>query len=142
MCQENPSKFSLALSPSFRVHLWNFSGKSNCTRLKAQGEKGPSLVTSLSHCCWLILSFFCRVPKGRVLKGGGNWGTLRIPMEDFGRFLTQPSWTLKKKPFERLDIFPTKYVIPKSLKFSHWPSKFLFVENYPKPVTKRWLYLE
>ena len=21
-------------------------------------------------------------------------------------------------------IFPTKYVIPKSLKFSHWPSKF------------------
>ncbi len=30
-------------------------------------------------------------------------------------------WTLKKK-FERL-IFPTKYVIPKKLKFSHWPSK-------------------
>ena len=28
--------------------------------------------------------------------------------------LTQPSWTLNKKPFERL-IFPTKYVIPKSL---------------------------
>ena len=27
-----------------------------------------------------------------------------------------------KKKFERL-IFPTKYVIPKSLKFSHWPSK-------------------
>ena len=22
-------------------------------------------------------------------------------------------------------IFPTKYVIPKSLKFSHWPSKFM-----------------
>ncbi len=22
-------------------------------------------------------------------------------------------------------IFPTKYVIPKSLKFSHWPSKFI-----------------
>ena len=22
-------------------------------------------------------------------------------------------------------IFPTKYVIPKSLKFSHWPSKHL-----------------
>ena len=21
-------------------------------------------------------------------------------------------------------IFPTKYVIPKSLKFSHWPSKY------------------
>ena len=31
------------------------------------------------------------------------------------------SGTLKKK-FERL-IFPTKYVIPKSLKFSQWPSK-------------------
>ena len=25
----------------------------------------------------------CRVPKG-VLKGGGNWGTLRIPREDWG----------------------------------------------------------
>ncbi len=24
-------------------------------------------------------------------------------------------------------IFPTKYVIPKSLKFSHWPSKFFKV---------------
>ena len=23
-------------------------------------------------------------------------------------------------------IFPTKYVIPKSLKFSHWPSKYSF----------------
>ena len=30
-------------------------------------------------------------------------------------------WALKKS----LNfIFPTKYVIPKSLKFSHWPSKF------------------
>ncbi len=37
-------------------------------------------------------------------------------------FLTQPSWTLKKK---RLNfIFPTKYVIPKSLKFGHWLSEF------------------
>ena len=35
-------------------------------------------------------------------------------------------WTLKKK-FERL-IFPIKYVIPKSLKFSHWQSKALYVE--------------
>ena len=30
-------------------------------------------------------------------------------------------WTLKKKSLNF--IFPTKYVIPKSLKFSHWPSK-------------------
>ena len=31
-------------------------------------------------------------------------------------------WTLKKS----LNfVFPTKYVIPKSLKFSHWPSKFI-----------------
>ncbi len=33
-----------------------------------------------------------------------------------------------KKKFERL-IFPAKYVIPKSLKFSHWPSK-LYIEQY------------
>ena len=26
-------------------------------------------------------------------------------------------------------IFPTKYVIPKSLKFSHWPSKNTFSED-------------
>ena len=31
-------------------------------------------------------------------------------------------WTLKKKGLNF--IFPTKYVIPKGLKFSHWPSKF------------------
>ena len=30
-------------------------------------------------------------------------------------------WTLKKKSLNF--IFPTKYVIAKSLKFSHWPSK-------------------
>ena len=32
-------------------------------------------------------------------------------------------WTLKKKSLNF--ILPTKYVIPKSLKFSHWPSKLL-----------------
>ena len=26
----------------------------------------------------------CRVPKGGVFKGRGNWGTLRIPREDWG----------------------------------------------------------
>ena len=30
-------------------------------------------------------------------------------------------WTLKKKGLNF--IFPTNFVIPKSLKFSHWPSK-------------------
>ena len=30
---------------------------------------------------------FCRVPKGGVFKGGGNWGTLRIPREDWGTLL-------------------------------------------------------
>ena len=30
-------------------------------------------------------------------------------------------WTLKKKSLNF--IFPIKYVIPKSLRFSHWPSK-------------------
>ena len=29
-------------------------------------------------------------------------------------------------------IFPTKYVIPKSLKFSHWPSK------WPTAISKTW----
>ena len=26
----------------------------------------------------------CRVPKGGVFKGGGNWGTLRIPFGKIG----------------------------------------------------------
>ena len=30
-------------------------------------------------------------------------------------------------------IFPTKYVIPKSLKFSHWPSKYNPLYNPTKP---------
>ena len=33
----------------------------------------------------LILKlYFCRVPEGGVFKEGGNWGTLRIPREDWG----------------------------------------------------------
>ena len=31
-------------------------------------------------------------------------------------------WNPEIKPFE-LYIFPTKYVVPKNFKFSHWPSK-------------------
>ena len=39
-------------------------------------------------------------------------------------------------------IFPTKYVIPKSLKFSHWPSKYspclrLGVKNATDPTLNR-----
>ena len=33
---------------------------------------------------WMNLCIICRVPKGGVFKGGGNWGTLRIPREDWG----------------------------------------------------------
>ena len=28
--------------------------------------------------------FPCRVPKVGVFRGGGNWGTLRIPTKDWG----------------------------------------------------------
>ena len=31
-----------------------------------------------------VVTYNCRVPKGGVFKGGGNWGTLRIPREDWG----------------------------------------------------------
>ena len=34
-------------------------------------------------------------------------------------------------------IFPTKYVIPKSLKFSHWPSK-----GSENPIIYRVLYIQ
>ncbi len=50
--------------------------------------------------------------------------------------LTQPMDPEKKK-FERL-IFPTQYVIPKSLKFSHWPSKFL-EKKVPPTKKMSWL---
>ena len=40
---------------------------------------------SLIFCKWVEGSTnYCRVPKGGVFKGGGNWGTLRIPREDWG----------------------------------------------------------
>ena len=32
----------------------------------------------------IMLSYYCRVPKGGVFKGGGNWGTLRIPFGKIG----------------------------------------------------------
>ena len=33
-------------------------------------------------------------------------------------------------------IFRTEYVIPKSLKFSHWPSKFVYWAEFKKNVTR------
>ncbi len=48
----------------------------------------------LALLCWSILqlsflgdcfrSYYCRVLKGGCPRGGGNWGTLRIPREDWG----------------------------------------------------------
>ncbi len=48
--------------------------------------------------------------------------------------------------FSQALIFPTKYVIPKSLKFSHWPSKTLpktniALENKSKPKKDRIVFL-
>ena len=42
-------------------------------------------------------------------------------LNDTGTQTSLSHWTLQKKGLN--SIFPTKYVIPKSLKFSHWPSK-------------------
>ena len=51
----------------------------------------PNHVASTSHLINRIVNvhirmhiLHCRVPKGGVFKGGGNWGTLRIPREDWG----------------------------------------------------------
>ena len=43
-------------------------------------------------------------------------------------------WTLKKKSLNF--IFPTKYVIPKSLNFSHWLSKNIFHDSTTSPPQK------
>ena len=52
------------------------------------------------------------------------WKKQQLPFDTY--LLSQ--WTLKKS----LNfIFPTKYVIPKSLKFSHWPRKH--IENLLSP---------
>ena len=48
----------------------------------------------------------------------------RCPRQRFileSEVVSLSQWTLKKISLNF--IFPTKYVIPKSLKFSHWPSK-------------------
>ena len=53
-------------------------------------------------------------------------------IDSFQRYLTQPMDPEKKS----LNfIFPTKYVIPKSLKFSHGPSK-----NQIAPKASKFLY--
>ena len=78
-------------------------------------------------------------PKGdasEVMKSMGGWlhgdlefGPSHGPKKPVKKItLTQPSWTLSPKKFERL-IFPTKCVIPKSLKFSHWLSENLKQTN-------------
>ena len=45
-------------------------------------------------------------------------------LHDNRPYTSLSQWTLKKKSLNF--IFPTKYVIPKNLKFSHWPSKTQF----------------
>ena len=60
-------------------------------------------------------------------KAGDFWrdGTLGV------FFLTQPMDPGKKS----LNfIFPTKYVVPKSLKFSHWLSEFWGIPNFSPPL--------
>ena len=51
------------------------------------------------------------------------------------RILTSQQWLpyLANGPWHKSlnFIFPTKYVIPKSLKFSHWPSNLLFRTQIP-----------
>ena len=47
-----------------------------------------------------------------------------IQCEQETHYFSLSQWTLKKNSLNF--IFPTKYVIPKSLKFSHWPSKTFF----------------
>ena len=62
---------------------------------------------------------------------------LNIPTAIISCYLTQPMDPEKKS----LNfIFPTKYVIPKSLKFSHWPSKLSlinFLLQWSQPSLKK-----
>ena len=50
-------------------------------------------------------------------------------------FLETPKTHLANGPWKKSlnFIFPTKYVIPKSLKFSHWPSKKIFTQLISTP---------
>ena len=67
----------------------------------------------------------CHLQRGSNIHHVDNKSTPRIweflPPKHTNHLLTQPSWTLKKKSLNF--IFPTKYVIPKSFKFSHWLSE-------------------
>ena len=44
----------------------------------------PNIIDTPKHGITFPTKLFCRVPKGGGVQGGGNWGTLRIPREDWG----------------------------------------------------------
>ena len=71
-------------------------------------------------------------------QGGGKYYITEFAKDSFhsAQFLTQPMDPEKKS----LNfIFPTKYVIPKSLKFSHWLSEICFnTDAYSDPF-RPWL---
>ena len=79
----------------FKEHLGNCGFPSHFPELRSWAlEPSNDECVSVGRFLLLLLLFyydswssgvyFCRVLKGGVFKGRGNWGTLRIPREDWG----------------------------------------------------------
>ena len=96
------------------------------------GKVNSSLMTYCRQWQWRNAHVLCKdlmATTGKALK---RWPNLQLGLKNrtgfqsagmYIHFNSLSQWTLKKK---RLNfIFPTKYVIPKSLKFSHWLSELI-----------------
>ena len=94
-CEVNPT---LGVFFRFRPgYSWNFRDKATVTQspIFSKNESGRfTQVSTKQSTCFIVFrgtrffhyhdSFHCRVLKGGCSRGGGNWGTLRIPGEDWG----------------------------------------------------------
>ena len=88
-------------------------------------------------CSWGVFSKLqsSAIPKIRVFHLSCGYASPASNLYYYVYILSQPMDPEKKS----LNfIFPTKYVIPKSLKFSHWLSKTMFTSFFwPKVQGKR-----
>ena len=86
-CQENATPLQKKTYTSFfQVTLWSPKWRSPTTLEKVtnnNSQKGHSEKpehTTETQRQWFFVGFF----RGEYSRGGGNWGTLRIPREDWG----------------------------------------------------------
>ena len=128
-------KHSLFL-PKKYVNLKNLS--THTTKI----ETGQASKPSFCFVNFYLLSFFCRLPKGGVFKGGGNWGNPKDSVwEDWGTLgkIREPPPLGTPPPLNNpiiLQFHPKPFTITQNYRLLGWV--FVTYIAGPHPPPGRW----